>query len=80
VVQIQYQEWPDQGVPTDTEGLLLLLERANRALADTEAPGPMVVHCSAGIGRSGAFIATHIAEKLLEGGEERTYPCCRHSN
>lgn len=61
-----YGAWPDHGIPEpdDREGLLnfiRLVDRTNkdaRGLEGTaDAEPPIMVHCSAGIGRSGAFIA-----------------------
>lgn len=64
VTQFWYTSWPDHGVPTNDEGeiftremiLLVLTVRAHRKkLGNSTAP--FVVHCSAGVGRTGAFIA-----------------------
>eukprot|EP00036_Acanthoecidae_sp_10tr_P009730 CAMPEP_0182916138 /NCGR_PEP_ID=MMETSP0105_2-20130417/762_1 /TAXON_ID=81532 ORGANISM="Acanthoeca-like sp., Strain 10tr" /NCGR_SAMPLE_ID=MMETSP0105_2 /ASSEMBLY_ACC=CAM_ASM_000205 /LENGTH=646 /DNA_ID=CAMNT_0025053067 /DNA_START=32 /DNA_END=1972 /DNA_ORIENTATION=+ len=63
VTQFWYTSWPDHGVPTiDGEIytremiLLVLTVRAHRKNAD-KMKTPAVVHCSAGVGRTGAFIA-----------------------
>ncbi|KAG0278689.1 hypothetical protein BGZ96_002279 [Linnemannia gamsii] len=56
ITQLQYTGWPDFGVPETPLEVLQLIE-----LADTHnmpaSAGPMVVHCSAGCGRTGAFCA-----------------------
>lgn len=61
-----YGAWPDHGIPEpdDRAGLLnfiRLVDRTNRDVHGLEgtadAEPPIMVHCSAGIGRSGAFIA-----------------------
>nr|GEU98172.1 protein-tyrosine-phosphatase PTP1 [Tanacetum cinerariifolium] len=49
VLHIQYPEWPDHGVPYDT---LAVREIFRRLCHLPSSKGPIVVHCSAGIGRS----------------------------
>ncbi|KAK9162130.1 hypothetical protein Syun_003032 [Stephania yunnanensis] len=54
VLHIQYAEWPDHGVPQDTDVVREILRRLYHV---PPGLGPIVVHCSAGIGRTGAFCA-----------------------
>ncbi|XP_022773496.1 protein-tyrosine-phosphatase PTP1 isoform X2 [Durio zibethinus] len=56
VLHIQYPEWPDHGVPTNTLAVREILKRVLQVPANL---GPIVVHCSAGIGRTGTFCAIH---------------------
>ncbi|XWS24857.1 hypothetical protein CRYUN_Cryun27aG0020900 [Craigia yunnanensis] len=56
VLHIQYPEWPDHGVPTNT---LAVREILKRVLQVPPNLGPIVVHCSAGIGRTGTYCAIH---------------------
>ncbi|KAK0406653.1 hypothetical protein QR680_018710 [Steinernema hermaphroditum] len=58
---IQMTDWPDHGIPSSTEGVLHLL-----TLIDPKAL--CVVHCSAGIGRTGTFIAVAAAIERLQKG------------
>ncbi|XP_017274346.1 tyrosine-protein phosphatase non-receptor type 5 [Kryptolebias marmoratus] len=61
-----YTSWPDQKTPDKAPPLLELVQEVERARE--EAPpssGPTIVHCSAGIGRTGCFIATSILCKQL---------------
>eukprot|EP00112_Aurelia_sp_Birch-Aquarium-sp1_P024552 Seg782.13 transcript_id=Seg782.13/GoldUCD/mRNA.D3Y31 product="Tyrosine-protein phosphatase non-receptor type 11" protein_id=Seg782.13/GoldUCD/D3Y31 len=52
-----YTEWPDHGVPTDPGSLLQMLQDAdNKEKQSFEKPGPPVIHCSAGIGRTGTVV------------------------
>lgn len=62
VVQIQYIDWPDQDVPASPKTILDLCYRVDELCLKqwaSTAPtyGPPIVHCSAGVGRTGTFIA-----------------------
>ncbi|XP_045061414.1 protein tyrosine phosphatase receptor type Fa isoform X13 [Coregonus clupeaformis] len=59
--QFQFMAWPDHGVPEYPTPTLAFLRRV-KACNPTDA-GPMVVHCSAGVGRTGCFI---VIEAMLE--------------
>ncbi|SJX64911.1 related to Protein-tyrosine phosphatase, receptor type 1 [Sporisorium reilianum f. sp. reilianum] len=78
IVQLQYIAWPDYHIPETPQSLLTLMDLADSVqnAADTElrspstqghasAAGPMVVHCSAGVGRTGAFIVIDAALDVL---------------
>uniref|UniRef100_A0A8C3G9S7 Tyrosine-protein phosphatase n=1 Tax=Cyclopterus lumpus TaxID=8103 RepID=A0A8C3G9S7_CYCLU len=71
LTQIQYLAWPDHGVPDDSTDFLdfVSLVRTKRAGQDQ----PMVVHCSAGIGRTGVLITMETALCLMECGQP-VYP------
>uniref|UniRef100_A0A667X4S5 protein-tyrosine-phosphatase n=1 Tax=Myripristis murdjan TaxID=586833 RepID=A0A667X4S5_9TELE len=59
-----FTSWPDHNIPQCTAPLLRLVEEVEPAL------GPVVVHCSAGIGRTGCFIASSIGcQQLRETGQ-----------
>ncbi|XP_075118447.1 receptor-type tyrosine-protein phosphatase alpha-like [Leptodactylus fuscus] len=62
VEQLHYMEWPDHGVPSKTSSLVQLVEKMNKC--NTPGSGPVIVHCSAGIGRTGTFIAFDILLKM----------------
>ncbi|NXK21835.1 PTPRK phosphatase, partial [Arenaria interpres] len=63
VEQFHYLLWPDHGVPRNPAQLLWLVEVVNKR--GLEAPaGPVLVHCSAGIGRTGTFIALDFLLKM----------------
>ncbi|KAK3565897.1 hypothetical protein QTP86_020308, partial [Hemibagrus guttatus] len=57
ITHYYYPSWPDQGVPKDHTSLVKFAEHARKQLDDSPRLGPTVVHCSAGIGRSGSFVA-----------------------
>jgi len=68
VVHYQYSTWPDFGVPHSTEGIRELIRKVRRQQARVTPSGPVVVHCSAGVGRSGAFISIlHTIERAHAG-------------
>ncbi|XP_074233867.1 tyrosine-protein phosphatase non-receptor type 11 isoform X2 [Camelus bactrianus] len=60
VKHYQYFSWPDHGVPAEPAGVLGFLDEVNRAQSSVPGAGPMVVHCSAGIGRTGTIIVIDI--------------------
>eukprot|EP00054_Salpingoeca_dolichothecata_P019738 m.123015 g.123015 ORF g.123015 m.123015 type:complete len:1312 (-) comp23370_c0_seq1:161-4096(-) len=55
VRHVQYTKWPDHGQP-ETTNEMIDFRREVRSLVDPAA-GPIVIHCSAGVGRTGTFIA-----------------------
>ncbi|SPQ97732.1 Protein-tyrosine phosphatase [Plasmodiophora brassicae] len=59
VHQIQYIAWPDHNVPVSFDSYLAMLD-AYRTVRDRSS-GPVIVHCSAGVGRTGTFIGIDIA-------------------
>ncbi|XP_071118457.1 receptor-type tyrosine-protein phosphatase alpha-like [Haliotis cracherodii] len=54
LVQFHFTSWPDHGVP-DTLALVNYIWLVRQTVAETD--GPLLVHCSAGIGRTGTYIA-----------------------
>uniref|UniRef100_A0A8C9MHK8 protein-tyrosine-phosphatase n=1 Tax=Serinus canaria TaxID=9135 RepID=A0A8C9MHK8_SERCA len=63
VEQFHYLLWPDHGVPRNPSQLLGLVEVVNKRVLEAPA-GPVLVHCSAGIGRTGTFIALDFLLKM----------------
>ncbi|XP_032236748.1 receptor-type tyrosine-protein phosphatase R [Nematostella vectensis] len=62
-----YTAWPDHGVPDSPRQLLQLVDEVHLAQdRDDGKTGPVVVHCSAGIGRTGCFVATSIGIKQIQ--------------
>ncbi|KAF7670139.1 hypothetical protein LDENG_00050060 [Lucifuga dentata] len=59
----QYLSWPDHGVPQEPGGVLSFLTQVNAKQADFPDAGPMLIHCSAGIGRTGTFV---VIDMILE--------------
>uniref|UniRef100_A0A673LHT6 protein-tyrosine-phosphatase n=1 Tax=Sinocyclocheilus rhinocerous TaxID=307959 RepID=A0A673LHT6_9TELE len=52
----QYLSWPDHGVPQEPGGVLSFLEQVNIKQHELSSTGPMIIHCSAGIGRTGTIV------------------------
>eukprot|EP00048_Salpingoeca_helianthica_P009150 m.131035 g.131035 ORF g.131035 m.131035 type:complete len:4598 (-) comp14790_c0_seq1:87-13880(-) len=59
VHHLQFDGWPDMGVPRDTVSSLLLIEKIFE-LEAADPLAPLLVHCTAGVGRTGALILEHI--------------------
>lgn len=55
VVHVHYSQWPDCGIPHSLRTFLLLQNMA------ACAEGVRTIHCRAGIGRTGTFVATYMA-------------------
>uniref|UniRef100_A0A3P8UBZ2 protein-tyrosine-phosphatase n=1 Tax=Amphiprion percula TaxID=161767 RepID=A0A3P8UBZ2_AMPPE len=74
--QFHFTGWPDHGVPYHATGLLGFIRRV-KSKTLTSA-GPMVVHCSAGAGRTGCFIVIDIMLDMAEReGVVDIYNCVR---
>ncbi|CAJ0962079.1 unnamed protein product, partial [Mesorhabditis belari] len=56
VKMIQFLEWPDKGIPLGSRVILRLLRLITRQDKLAARQGNVVVHCSAGIGRTGTII------------------------
>ena len=72
ITHFWYNTWPDHGVPRSRSGqlwcsdLLKMLDDVRDWTSGTEMEGaPVVVHCSAGIGRTGTYIGLDACTKLL---------------
>lgn len=57
MVHFHFHAWPDHGVVNDPGCVLNFLHDVNVMQESMPTSGPIIVHCSAGIGRTGTFIA-----------------------
>ncbi|XP_040206342.1 receptor-type tyrosine-protein phosphatase kappa isoform X15 [Rana temporaria] len=64
VKQFHFTGWPDHGVPYHATGLLSFIRRVK--LSNPPSAGPIVVHCSAGAGRTGCYIVIDIMLDMAE--------------
>ncbi|EPB79731.1 Protein-tyrosine phosphatase [Ancylostoma ceylanicum] len=61
VFHLQFIGWPDHGCPEQPESVLRFLDAVDVACKKAiSSQGPVIVHCSAGIGRTGTFIVIDI--------------------
>ncbi|XP_077994205.1 tyrosine-protein phosphatase non-receptor type 21-like [Glandiceps talaboti] len=76
VWHLQYTDWPHQGCPDDVQGFLAFLEeiqsvcRHANSMIEGDVSPPVLVHCSAGVGRTGVVILADIMIACLEYNED----------
>ncbi|XP_038562970.1 receptor-type tyrosine-protein phosphatase beta-like isoform X3 [Micropterus salmoides] len=63
VRQFHYTVWPDHGVPDTTQSLIQFVRTVRDYVNRSPGSGPTVVHCSAGVGRTGTFI---VLDRVLQ--------------
>ncbi|XP_016056322.1 PREDICTED: tyrosine-protein phosphatase non-receptor type 20 [Miniopterus natalensis] len=62
VKQLQFTSWPDHGTPASLDGFIKFV----RYLRKSHLTGPIVVHCSAGVGRTGVFLCVDVVFCAIE--------------
>uniref|UniRef100_A0A3P9QAT5 Protein tyrosine phosphatase non-receptor type 20 n=1 Tax=Poecilia reticulata TaxID=8081 RepID=A0A3P9QAT5_POERE len=72
VHHLKFTHWPDHGVPQSSEQLVRFI----RYMRAVHHGGPITVHCSAGIGRTGVLICTDIILHLIENDLPEQYFFC----
>uniref|UniRef100_A0A669E461 protein-tyrosine-phosphatase n=1 Tax=Oreochromis niloticus TaxID=8128 RepID=A0A669E461_ORENI len=71
-----YTVWPDHGVPESTQSLIQFVRTARDYVDRSPSTGATVVHCSAGVGRTGTFIALdRVLQQLDSKGTIDLYGC-----
>ncbi|XP_076806497.1 receptor-type tyrosine-protein phosphatase eta-like isoform X2 [Clavelina lepadiformis] len=69
ISQIHYTSWPDHGVPEVTQNVLEFVKYFQEVFEENPVQ-PTIVHCSAGVGRTGTFIAM---DRLLQHMKDHDY-------
>lgn len=73
VSQFAFTSWPDHGVPLTTAELLGFRNAINHKSPCNESP--IVIHCSAGVGRTGTYIAIeNLVRQALDMGGNLSVP------
>ncbi|KAM6087150.1 LOW QUALITY PROTEIN: tyrosine-protein phosphatase non-receptor type 23 [Chlamydotis macqueenii] len=69
VVHLQFTSWPELGLPDSKGSLLRFIQEVHgHYLHQRPLHTPVVVHCSSGVGRTGAFCLLYAATQELEAG------------
>ena len=68
VTHFHYTTWPDHGVPKAHHTILNFVKTVRRHARQVDRMGhyPILVHCSAGVGRTGTFIALDWALQVIK--------------
>ena len=69
IQHLQFLAWPDHGVPQGTASFLTTMDEMLRLRSRTsDRAGFTLIHCSAGVGRTGAMLLTWIMTEKLKRG------------
>ncbi|KAJ3029881.1 UNVERIFIED_CONTAM: hypothetical protein HDU68_010768 [Siphonaria sp. JEL0065] len=73
ITQIHFTTWPDHQ-SADPSSILLTIDIANEYQKAAANPGPMIVHCSAGVGRTGTFVVIDsVLKRIHHGGFDMSF-------
>ncbi|KAG8191089.1 hypothetical protein JTE90_008401 [Oedothorax gibbosus] len=64
--QFHFTDWPEQGVPKSGEGFIEFIGQVHKTKEQFGQEGPITVHCSAGVGRTGVFITLSIVLERMQ--------------
>jgi protein tyrosine phosphatase len=65
ITQFHFLAWPDHGVPDESAPLLEMMLSVNKLHEESSSKSPIVVHCSAGIGRTGTYVIVSTIVELI---------------
>ena len=78
VTQFHYTAWPDHGVPDNVMAVIGFIHHV-RKLFPTSPDPPLLVHCSAGVGRTGTFITLDMMmQQMKSEGTLSVCQCVKH--
>ena len=67
IVQVHFIGWPDHGIPDTSDGKIFeIFEEIIYFTYNHRENSPIIVHCSAGVGRTGTFISMYFIEKEIK--------------
>lgn len=66
IKHLQYVGWPDHGAPKTTRSIIALAKLIRKIVASETCSVKILVHCSAGVGRTGTFIALYQLMEMLD--------------
>ncbi|XP_046733317.1 receptor-type tyrosine-protein phosphatase H [Silurus meridionalis] len=78
VTHFHFTAWPDHGVPIGTADLLKFRWLVRQHIETYPFSGPTVVHCSAGVGRTGTLIALDVLLQQMDKEEMVNIADCVH--
>lgn len=64
--QFHYTSWPDFGVPDHPNPIISFIRRVNIFNKSGDGRGPDIIHCSAGVGRTGTYITIQSMLQMIE--------------
>ncbi|CAF0843224.1 unnamed protein product [Didymodactylos carnosus] len=77
IIQYHYTQWPDMDIPVDSHPLINLIKEVNEQNGKEDYP--IVVHCSAGVGRTGTYITIDaMIDKIEQEGKIDIYNFVMH--
>ncbi|KAJ6641398.1 Tyrosine-protein phosphatase non-receptor type 61F [Pseudolycoriella hygida] len=76
IVQFHYKTWPDFGIPSSPLEFLHFLKKVRDSNGMSTDVGPPIVHCSAGIGRSGTFCLVDSCLVMIDNEGENKVSVC----